>query len=123
MRGSGAMGGVDTDERVSVAAFVGQRQGELQRGTAIALGHHAAAAAEQRLERRGELSPQPRSAPVGGIEEDQIVCVSAGGCAAEARGGRPGSTPVPGRSASGGFEVRPQDRYGAWVALAEQRAR
>src|SRR3954454_7683274 len=122
MRGSGGMG-VDADERVAVAAFVREGQIERERSAAIALGHHPPAAGQQRLERRGELSPQLRSAPVGGIEEDQIVCVSAAGCAAEARGGRPGSTPVPGRSASGGFEVRPQDRYGAWVALAEQRAR
>src|SRR3954454_16105172 len=82
MRGSGAMG-VDADERVAVAAFVNEGQRELQRSPAIALDHHTTAAGQQRLERRGELSPQPRSAPVGGIEEDQIVCVSAPECGSE----------------------------------------
>src|SRR3954447_22282968 len=123
MRGSGAMGGVDTDERVSVAAFVGQRQGELERGPAIALGHHAAAAGKKRLERSGELSPQPRSAPVGGIEEDQIVCVSAGGCAAEGRAGGPGDHRCLRRSEPEGVQVRADHRHRARVALDEQRAR
>src|SRR3954454_22777040 len=89
MRESGAMS-VDADERVAVAAFVGQGRRDLERSPAIALNDHATAAGQQRLERRGELSPQLRSAPVGGIEEDQIVCVSALRCGAEGRAGRPG---------------------------------
>src|SRR3954470_21689440 len=121
MRGSGGMA-VDADERVAVAAFVRQGQGELERGAAVALGPPPSAAGQQRLERRGELSPQPRSAPVGGIEEDQIVCVSAGGCAAEGGAG--------GRGDDHGLRFGERERvqvgpdYGdrARVALDEQRA-
>src|SRR4051794_34432222 len=88
MRGSGVMG-VDADERVAVAAFVRERQEELDRGPAVALRHHAAAGRKQRPERRGELPPQLRCAPVRGIEEDEIVCVSAFRCVPQRRAGRP----------------------------------
>src|SRR3954451_1316604 len=122
MRGSGGMA-VDADERVAVAAFVRQGQGELERGAAVALGHHPSAAGQQRLERRGELSPQPRSAPVGGIEEDQIVCVSAGGCAAEGRAGRSGAHLGLRRDQPEGVEVGADRGPRAGVALDEQGAR
>src|SRR5689334_17294894 len=122
MRGSGAMG-VDADERVAVAPFVGQGQRQLQRSAAIALDHHATAAGQQRLERRGELSPQPRSAPVGGIEEDQIVCVSAPGCGAEGRAGRTGVHRGLRCGEAERVEVAPDHGDRARVALDEERAR
>src|SRR5919112_890683 len=89
MRGSGVMG-MNADERVAVAAFVRERQEELERGAAVALRHHAAAGREQRLERRGKLPPQRRCAPVGGIEKDQIVCVAALGCVPQGAARRTG---------------------------------
>src|SRR3954470_17402107 len=122
MRGSGGMA-VDADERVAVAAFVRQGQGELQRGAAVALGHHPSAAGQQRLERRGELSPQARSAPGGGVEEDQIVCVSAGGCAAEGRAGGSGVHLGRRRAQAEGVEVGADRGHRAGVALDEQGAR
>src|SRR3954453_23248519 len=121
MRGSGAMR-VDADERVAVAPFVDQRQGELERGPAVALGHDASAAGKQRLERRGELPPQLRSAPVGGIEEDQIVCVSAGGCAAEGRTGGPWEYDGLRLRQPERGETGADDAGGAGVALDQQGA-
>src|SRR3954453_11623312 len=112
MRGSGVMG-VDADQRVAVAAFVGEGQLERQRGPAVALRHHATTGREKRPERRGELPPQLRCAPVRGIEEDQIVCVPAVGCVAQGGARRPGVHPRLGLGQPQRTEIRADDRDGA----------
>src|SRR5687768_14433710 len=122
MRGSGVMG-VDADERVAVAAFVREGQVELQRGPAVALRHHAAVGREQRRERRGELPPQLRCAPVRGVKEDEIVCVSPDRCVAQRAARRPGVHACLRLGQPEGIVIRPDDGDRARVALDEQRAR
>src|SRR3954447_22824026 len=122
MRGSGAMG-VDADQRVAVAAFVDEGQGELQRSPAFTPHHHTTADGQQRLERRGELAPQLRSAPVGGIEERQIVSVSAAACGVEGRAGRAGEPRRLRRGEPERVEIGPDHGHRAGLALDEQRAR
>src|SRR3954470_15778592 len=121
MRGSGVTG-VDADQRVAVAAFVRDGEDELERSAAVALGHDATAAGQHRLERRGELSPQLRSAPVGGIEEDQIVCVLARECVPERRARGPRVHARLRRGQPERLQVGADDRHRARVALDEQRA-
>src|SRR5690349_10218816 len=122
MRGSGVMG-VDADERVAVAAFVRDREEQLERGAAVALRHHAAAGRKQRPERRGELPPQLRCAPVGGIQKDQIVCVAALGCVPQGAAGRTGVHAGLRLAQPEGPQVGADDRHRTGVALHEQRAR
>src|SRR5919107_221825 len=121
MRGSGVMG-VDADERVAVAAFVRQGQVERERIAAVALRDRAAPGRKQRPERRGELPPQLRCAPVRGIEEDQIVCVSALGCVPQRAARRPGVHDGLRLGQPQRGEVRPDDRHRARVALDQQCA-
>src|SRR4051812_15769104 len=121
MRGSGVMG-VDADERVAVAAFVRDREEKLDRGAAVALRHHAAAGRKQRPERRGELPPQLRCAPVRGVDEDQIVCVSAGGCVAQRRARGPGLHAGLGLAQPERAQVGPDHGHRARIAVDQHGA-
>src|SRR5690242_5647293 len=80
MRLSGAM---EADQRVAVAAFVEEREVEVEGIPAIALRHHDRAGREH----GGQDGRQPRTEPVcqpaRGIEEDEIVLACGRGCAAE----------------------------------------
>src|SRR5918994_3723662 len=70
MRGSGTM---DGDQGVAVPALVEDRQAQLQRLTAIALGDHRGARCQYGRQRRRQLASQAPRQPVGRGEEHEIV--------------------------------------------------
>src|SRR5918999_4032251 len=80
MRGSG---GMDADQRVAVAAFVFERQPEVQRGATIAFGDHRRARSQDCRQRCRQLAPEVPRQPVGRVEEHEIVLTRGRGCAAE----------------------------------------
>ena len=116
---------MDADQGVAVAAFVRERQRELERRAAVALGDDARAAAQQRpaAPRRAPV-PAPAACRYGGSRKTRSYASPRARCVAEGRAGgaRPRAAPPPARArASRGWRAMTADR--APVALDEHGPR
>src|SRR5919108_870471 len=80
MRGSGAM---DADQGVAIAAFVQERQVQLERAAAVALGDHRRAGRQHGRQRGRQLAPEASGQPIWRVEEDEIVLTRRRRCGAE----------------------------------------